>query len=144
MARYKGRKLDGKTAKNPSEEQVYDLLKECIKRSQRVEYEPEKIPYTITSFYIPDYKISYKNGAGTVCYIEYKGNGRSFDSSVRQKMIAVKEQHPDKKFYIVFHSDGKVGPKRKDGTFYRQSDWAKKHGFEFCITKHAIPEEWFQ
>jgi hypothetical protein len=59
-------------------------------------------------------------------------------------MIAVKKQYPEHKFYIVFHTDGKIGPKRKDGSFLKQSDWAVKNGFTFCIGKDNIPKEWFE
>lgn len=59
-------------------------------------------------------------------------------------MIAVKEQYPDIDFCIVFHRDGKIGPKRKDGSFMKQSDWAIKNGFKFCIGKENIPMEWFK
>jgi hypothetical protein len=108
-----------------------------------VEYETETLPYTTEHTYRPDFPVKFRRGDGTVCYIEYKGNGRAFDSAVRQKMIAVKKQYPEHKFYIVFHTDGKIGPKRKDGTFLKQSDWAKKNEFEFCIGRDNIPESWF-
>lgn len=81
---------------------------------------------------------------GSTVYVEYKGNGRAFDSAVKQKMIAVKKDHPEIKIYIVFHTDGKCGPKRVDGTFMKQSDWAKKYGFEYCIGRENIPPDWFE
>lgn len=59
-------------------------------------------------------------------------------------MIAVKEQYPDIEFFIVFHRDGKIGPKRKDGSFMKQSDWATKNGFRFCIGKENIPGDLFE
>lgn len=102
------------------------------------EYESEKLPYTIEGQYIPDFIISRTDG--TKLYIETKGNGRSFDHATRRKMIAVKEQNPTLDIRIVFYSDGKIGPKRKDGTFMRQSDWAKRYGFKFSIK--TIPESW--
>lgn len=108
-----------------------------------VEYETETLPYTIEHTYRPDFPIKFRREDGTVSYIEYKGNGRAFTSEVRQKMIAVKARYPQYKFFIVFHTDGKIGPKRKDGTFMKQSHWAKKHGFEYCIGKENIPESWF-
>ena len=144
MKRQKLIKLDGRIAKNISEVKCYDYLKEFIPKTLRVEYEPEDIEYTLSGKYRPDYRISYRRNDDTVCFIEFKGNGRAFDQKVRQKMIAVKEQHPDKKFYIVFYQDGKIGPKRKDGSFMRQSDWATKNNFEFCIGYSNIPKEWFE
>lgn len=57
-------------------------------------------------------------------------------------MIAVKEAHPELDIRIVFYSDGKIGPVRKDGSCFRQSDWALKHDFKFCIRQ--IPKDWFR
>lgn len=57
-------------------------------------------------------------------------------------MIAVKKQHPDKDIRILFYADGKCGPKRKNGSFMRQSDWATKNGFKFAI--RYIPREWIE
>lgn len=56
-------------------------------------------------------------------------------------MKAVKEQNPDLDLRIIFYSDGKIGPKRKDGSFRRQSDWAKANGFPFAIRN--VPKDWF-
>ena len=103
-------------------------------------YEDTKIKYTIDGTYLVDFKITTKSGK--TIYIETKGNGRSFDQHTRRKMIAVKEQHPEIDLRIVFYSDGKIGPKRKDGSFQRQSEWATKHGFEYAIRN--IPESWYE
>jgi hypothetical protein len=59
-------------------------------------------------------------------------------------MIAVKKQHPSITIFIVFHTNGKCGPRRVDGTYMRQSDWAEKNGFEYCIGRENIPEDWFK
>lgn len=101
-------------------------------------YEKERLGYTVTGNYLPDFVIRTRNGKKI--YIETKGNGKSFDGPSRRKLRAVKEQHPGKDIRIVFYADGKCGPKRKDGTFMRQSDWAKKYGFRFAIKD--IPDEW--
>jgi hypothetical protein len=103
-------------------------------------YEETKIDYTVTGTYLVDFEITTKKGK--TIYIETKGNGRSFDHSVRKKMIAVKQQHPDLDVRIVFYSDGKIGPKRKDGSCMRQSDWANKYGFTYAIKE--IPESWYE
>ena len=96
--------------------------------------------YTIEHVYIPDFVLTKKDG--TKIYIEAKGNGRQFDGTVRQKLIAVKNKYPELDLRIVFYSDGKIGPKRKNGTFRRQSDWAQENKFKFSIG--IIPEEWFK
>lgn len=102
------------------------------------EYESEKLGYTVEGRYIPDFIIRTKSA--NKIYVETKGNGRSFDGPSRRKLIAVKQQHPEKDIRIVFYSDGKIGPKRKDGSFLRQSDWAVKHGFQYAIRE--IPDGW--
>lgn len=102
------------------------------------EYETEKLEYTVTGRYIPDFIIRTKSA--NKIYVETKGNGRSFDGPSRRKLLAVKSQHPEVDIRIVFYSDGKIGPKRKDGTCLRQSDWAVKHGFQYAI--RTIPQEW--
>lgn len=129
--------------KNPSEYECFRHLESIIPNDLRVEYETETYEYTTTHTYRPDFPIKFKKSDGTHCLIEYKGNGRAFDNAVRQKMIAVKKQYPEYNFYIVFHTDGKIGPKRKDGSFLKQSDWAVKNKFEFCIGRDNIPESWF-
>lgn len=101
-------------------------------------YETEKLEYTVTGRYIPDFIITTKSA--NKIYVETKGNGRSFDGPSRRKLLAVKSQHPEIDIRIVFYSDGKIGPKRKDGTCLRQSDWAIKHGFQYAIRE--IPDEW--
>lgn len=136
-------KIGKRTVKNPEEYKCYQHLLEILPKGLRVEYETETLDYITKHTYRPDYPIVYTKGDGTKLYIEYKGNGRAFDNAVRQKMIAVKEQYPQYDFCIVFHSDGKIGPKRKDGSFMKQSDWAKKHGFKFCIGRQNIPLDWF-
>jgi hypothetical protein len=57
-------------------------------------------------------------------------------------MVAIKKQYPDLDIRIIFYSDGKIGPKRKDGSFRKQSDWARENNYIFAI-KH-IPKEWFE
>jgi len=125
--------------KNPSEEKCFKHIQAMV---PKVEYETVKLPYIVKHDYIPDYVVTKKDGS--TVYVEYKGNGRAFDNTVKRKMIEVKKQHPEITIYIVFHTDGKCGPKRKDGTFMKQSDWAIKNGFGYCIGKDAIPKEWFE
>lgn len=132
-------KIGKRVVKNDFEYSTYQYLCEMLPK-RMVEYETEKLPYSTQHYYVPDFKITTKSGK--VIYIETKGNGRAFDGTVRQKMVAVKEQHPDKDIRIVFYSDGKCGPKRKDGSFMRQSDWATKNDFIFAIK--FVPKEWFE
>lgn len=55
-------------------------------------------------------------------------------------MIAVRNQNPDIDLRIIFYKDGKIGNKRKDGTWLKQSDWAVRNKFKFSIGQ--CPEEW--
>lgn len=108
------------------------------KKNVKFEYETEKLEYTITANYIPDFIIKTKSGKKI--YIETKGNGRSWDGAARRKLVAVKKQHPDLDIRLVFWSDGKFGASRKDGTRQTQSGWAEKNGFKWAIRE--IPESW--
>ncbi len=136
-------KIGKRTVKNPSEYLCYVELLEKVPSDLSVEYETIPLDYTISYKYWPDFPIKYKKKSGVNCFIEYKGNGRAFSPQVRQKMIAIKKQYTEYKFYIVFHSDGIIGKKRKDGTYPRQSEWASKNGFDYCIGLGNIPKEWF-
>lgn len=102
-------------------------------------YETEKLTYTLTKKYIPDFVIRTPGG---IRYIETKGNGRSFDAAARAKMIAVKKQHPDKDIRILFWSNGEFGARRKDGSRQTQMGWAKKNGFIAAVRE--IPDEWYK
>ncbi len=103
-------------------------------------YESEKLKYVIESNYVPDFIINKHDGGKL--YIETKGNGRSFDGRARQKLIAVKNQHPEIDLRIVFFSDGKFGATRKDGTRQTQCGWAAKNGFKCAVRE--IPESWLE
>lgn len=105
-------------------------------RSSTLEFEPERLTYTLTKDYIPDFVITLKGGSKI--YVEAKGLGRAFDYDARSKMIAVKEQHPDLDIRIVFMADRPISK----GSKTRPSDWATKHGFKFAI--NDIPKGWFR
>lgn len=136
-------KIGKRTVKNPAEYDCYIKIKELLPKELSVEYETIDLPYVIEHVYKPDFPIVYTKKDGTKLFLEYKGNGRAFNDAVRQKMIAVKKAYPEYDFCIVFHTDGKIGAKRVDGSFRKQSDWAIKNGFKYCIGKDNIPKEWF-
>jgi len=131
-------KIDGKAVRSNFEYTVYQDLLENLPKSAKIEYEPEKLEYTITAIYTPDFLITFEDG--TKFYIEVKGNGWQFDSHVKRKLAAVKKQHPDKDIRIVFYRDDKIGPKRKDGSHLTQGGWATKHGYEYSVKE--VPKEW--
>lgn len=117
-----------------------DVASNLVVSGLITEYEMEKLHYTVEADYVPDFRI--KTPSGQNFLLETKGNGRSFDAHTRRKMIAVRDQHPEEDIRILFYSDGKIGPKRKDGTSMRQSDWATRHGFKFAI--RTLPESWLE
>lgn len=125
-----------KPYRNRFEQQTAEALEE---HKASFVYEKTKFDYVVEGKYLVDFTIIKKNGG--VMHIETKGNGLSFDGHAKRKMIAVKKAHPNLDLRILFYSDGKCGPKRKDGTHMRQSDWAKKYGFPYAIK--TIPEEWY-
>src|SRR5687768_13150730 len=132
-------KIGKRTVHSDFEYEIYLRMCEILPK-HNVEYEPEKLPYSTNHEYIPDFRIVTKSGK--TIYIETKGNGRSFDGSVRQKMIAARDQNPDKDIRILFYSEGKCGPTKKNGTFMRQSKRANKNDFTYAI-RH-LPKEWLE
>lgn len=121
---------------------MYKEIEAILPKGATIEYESENIPYVIEHVYQPDIVITFRDGRKL--YIEAKGNGRQFDQHARAKMIAVKKQHPDKDIRIIFMADGRIGgvKKRKRGGYYKQSEWAQRHGFLFSIKK--VIEDWFK
>jgi hypothetical protein len=138
MARRKTKlpKIQNKNARSQYEFTIYKQLTGLVNRSDNLTYETDTFEYTITSNYTTDFTIERKDG--TTIYIEAKGLGRAFDHKARQKMIAVKQQHPDRDIRIVFMRDG---PLQKNSKM-RASDWAVKYKFPFAVG--TVPKEWFE
>lgn len=134
-------KLNGRTVKNKSEYDCFNKITDMLPAKATATYETDKIEYTIEGKYLIDYTVEFEDGRRMM--IEYKGAGRAWDQKVRQKMIAARDQNPDLDIKIVFHRDAEFGAVRKDGTKQRQSDWATRNGFDFCIGWDNIPEDWF-
>lgn len=103
------------------------------------DYETLKLPYTLNLTYKPDFSRTKKDGS--LMILEYKG---FFDSSDRQKMKAVKEQHPELDIRLVFMADNKIYPRSKT----RYSDWATENGFPFYVvpkkSKRMIEPSWLE
>jgi hypothetical protein len=99
----------------------------------KIDYETEKLPYTINKTYIPDFVLTFKDGHKI--YIEAKGYLRPEN---RAQLLSVKYHHPDIDLRIVFQQDNKLNKNAR----MRYSDWATKNGFPFTIG--VIPKEWFQ
>jgi len=99
------------------------------------EYEPRTVPITIPArkaTYLPDFVAKDVN-----IIIESKGY---FYNSARdrQKLILIKEQHPEYDIRIVF-SDATKKIYKKSPTTYGQ--WATDHNFKWA-DKGLVPPEW--
>lgn len=110
-----------KTFKSKFEEDVAIFYKLSDK------YEIEKIPYTLENSYNPDFKLADN------VFLEAKG---FFKPSDRRKMLEVIEQHPDKKFIMLFQ-DSRVKLSRKSKTTY--GDWCDKQGIQWFCWKTRRP-----
>lgn len=120
--------------RNPFEVKTFKDLKAILSQDKvQINYESEKIPYTTTHVYVPDFVLEWKDGHKV--YIETKGYLRREDA---EKMIAVKKQHPDLDIRILFEKDNRVSNRHK----MRYSTWAEKYGFPYAIKK--IPDDWFK
>ncbi len=131
-------KIQGRTTSSDFEYEIYNKIRDILPRKCVVEYEAEKIPYVTEHVYKPDFIITKADGSKV--YIETKGAGRSWTPTVMQKMLTVRDQHPDKDIRILFYRDAEFGNRRKDGTRKKQSEWATEKKFKFAIKE--LPEEW--
>lgn len=113
---------------------MYKELLGVVPRGATVEYELEKLEYTETKQYTPDFIITTRDGRKI--YVESKG---FFPYPDRAKMLAVKEQHPELDIRFVFYQDS--ASKLGRGSKTRPSDWANKYGFPFAIG--SVPNDWF-
>ena len=127
-------KIGKRVVKSDFEFKVYKNLLNITPRGSTIEYELEKLEYTETKQYTPDFIIHYMDGRKV--YIESKG---FFPYNERAKMIAVKAQHPDLDIRLVFYRDnpGQLGR----GSKTKPSEWATKNGFPFAVGE--VPKEWF-
>jgi len=95
------------------------------------DYEADRISYIVPEKkhnYHPDWKISPN------IYIESKG---IFDTDDRKKMLLVIEQHPTKRFYLLFENAYKRIYKNSKTTY---ADWCTKNGIEWA--HKTIKKEW--
>ena len=100
-------------------------------------YEQLKLKYTVPprdATYVPDFLIG--NPKGKQIILEFKG--WPFEADARQKMLLVKEQHPDKDIRLVFQN---CKQRLYSGSKTTVSDWASQHGFLWA-DKGIIPGEW--
>lgn len=106
-----------------------------------VEYEKHRIPYTVperVAHYVPDFvnadlKIIVE-GKGRFGHHKSDANG----AAERQKLILVKEQHPDWDVRIIFQDARKPIYKGSKTTY---AHWATDHGFKWS-DKGIVPAAW--
>ena len=113
------------------------LVAQSLKqRKAKVVYEPKKIPFTQpekTRTYTPDWLF-----VDTGIYVETKGRLTKAD---RDKLVWVKNQHPDLQIVILFQ-DAEVPIRRGSKTTF--GDWATKNGFEWADFDAGIPRRWYK
>lgn len=69
-------------------------------------------------------------------WIEVKGK---FTGADRVKMLAIQEQYPDQKIYLLFMRDNYLTKNK----LMRYSEWATKHGFPCEVSEQGrVPFEW--
>lgn len=103
-----------------------------------LEHHPDRITYTQTKTYEPDFRITTKQGT---ILIEAKGRFR--DSEEARKYVDIRDCLPDKhELVFVFMKTSTPMPfakKRKDGTKYTHQEWAEKNKFRW-FTKETIKD----
>lgn len=117
------------------------IAEQLTREGIRFSYESEKLPYTVPARdakYIPDFPVT-----DTVIYLEGKGRfgGHQSDNKgaqERQKLILVKEQHPELDIRIVFQNSKKPIYKGSKTTYAK---WAEDHGFLWA-DKGLVPKQW--
>ena len=99
------------------------------------EYEEHKLKYTVPereATYTPDFYVTTRTGK--LIIIETKGR---FVTADRQKMLLVKEQHPDLDIRFVFSNPNSRISKKSKTTY---GAWCEKHGFPYAAK--VAPERW--
>ena len=99
-------------------------------------YEGAWVPYDVpsrTAKYLPDFRV------GNII-LEVKGWFGRQGAKERQKLVLLKEQHPDLDIKLVF-TDSKKRIYKTSPTTYAM--WADDHGFLWA-DKGTIPAEWLR
>ena len=108
------------------EENIADLLEQL---GVSYLYESEKLSYTISHNYTPDFVLpNYK-------YLEAKGYWAAED---RRKILAVKRDNPDVDLRMIFQSPYNTISKKSKTTY---AQWCDKHDIPWTSYKD-IPIEW--
>lgn len=119
---------------SPIEASLYKQLRAAQKKFniEGLEYEAERLTYTIEADYVPDFVVRFEDGR--TMYLEAKGWLRPED---KKKMLLVKAQHPDLDIRFIFEKNNKFSRSQ-----VRYGDWAGKKGFPWAVGQ--VPEEWLK
>lgn len=111
------------------------LAAQLVEEGILFEYEQHKLTYNVpqrTATYTPDFFITNRSGKQII--IETKGR---FVTADRQKMLLVKDQHPDLDIRMVFSNPNTRISKQSKTTY---GMWCQRHGFPYAAK--VVPEEW--
>ena len=108
------------------EEKVADLLEGL---GVLYEYESEKLSYTISHNYTPDFRLPNN------IYLEAKGY---WDPEDRRKILAVQKANPETDLRMVFQSPYNTISKRSKTTY---AQWCEKHKIKWAHY-NQIPLDW--
>lgn len=108
-----------------------ETIFQSIQGKAVVEYESEKLSYTVSLSYVPDLVVRFTTRP--TMYLELKGY---LDYDDQRKMKAVKKDNPDLDIRFVFMKDNKISKTSK----LTYSSWSEKYGFPYCF--NSIPEDW--
>lgn len=97
-------------------------------------YESDKVSYLV-----PERKATYTADFFLPKGIIIEVKGGEFLAKDRQKMILVKEQHPELDIRFVFRNAGRKLYKGSKTTY---ASWCNSHGFTYA--EKGIPEEWIK
>lgn len=103
-------------------------------------YHQYKIPYTIEKEYNPDWTF---RGTDTLIHIEAKGRFMDKNEAAKYTWVA-KHLPPNHKLIFLFmYEDTKMphAKKRKDGTTYKQTEWAEKNNFTYFAMRRLKNKE---
>jgi Phage endonuclease I len=109
---------------------------QLTKAGVRFEYEALKIEFRIperVASYTPDFDIDK-----SCIVVETKGYFRK--ASDRQRLVLIKEQHPQLDIRLVFQDASKPIYKGSPTTY---GEWADFHGFQWA-DKGTAPEQWIK
>ena len=110
------------------------IAAQLVEAGVEFEYEQSRVQYVVpasTHKYTPDFCLT-----GTNIVVEAKGLLTRED---RQKMVLVKEQHPELEFRFVFSNDR---AKLYKGSSTTYGQWCEQNGFVYA--RGLIPTEWLR